>query len=497
MVQRVGSETQWRGEQDTAGRRRLWRWVAVSALLHLPVSPLAPWLGLLALFGTSPPPPPRDLNEITAIPVDLVTEPTGEQAPQAEEPSPPEAPPKELSMPEIPKLESLLLHADRGFKFPDAGAQPDAGEEAEPADAGAGDAGDGGVRPRLPNPIALAGVAGAIADKNAPVSIAVYNENIRQQRLGAKVGEILARVYQWRDFFGPTGLDPVRDIDRMLIAGPEFNDSSRVVAVLRYHVSDAKMKAALDRIVKSQPGGKWLEGKVPVASATADRAGRLFVMPAPHLMVVAPPSAKKSALALPRTLSQKRDPFPGPKGDEVMVAYLATPWAAFAQAHIPIKVPQSIKSATVVLTPTEQGGLSAKVEAEDESAEAAQQHAAELAQTVRAAARVGRGVLRFSAIDRVKFWAEGAIIHGEITATPDQVALALAFIEPMVTPPEPEPTPAASTPPPAASAPAPAPSASSREPATRASAVPSAAIPRPSVSTVGEEPTAPPAPSAR
>jgi hypothetical protein len=283
-------------------------------------------------------------------------------------------------------------------------------------------------------------------------------QNIRQHPLGARVGQMLARVYQWRDFFGPAGLDPVRDIDRILIAGPEFNDSSRVVAVLRYRVPDSKMKAALDRIVKSRPGGKWLEGKVPAASATADRAPRIFVMPVPHVMVVAPPSARKSALALPRTLSQKRDPFPGPKGDEVMVAYLVTPWAAFAQARIPIKVPQSIKSATVVLTPTEQGGLVAKIDAEDESAEAAQQHAEELTQAVRAAARIGRGVLRFSAIERVKFWAEGKLIRGEVAATPDQVALALAFVEPMVTPPEPEPVPAPSSPPSAASSPGPAPS---------------------------------------
>ena len=35
-------------------------------------------------------------------------------------------------------------------------------------------------------------------------------------------------------------------------------------------------------------------------------------------------------------------------------------------------------------------------------------------------------------IDRMLIAAKGAIIRGEITATPDQVALALAFVEPMV-----------------------------------------------------------------
>jgi hypothetical protein len=486
MVNDVGVVTHWRGQQDTVGTRRLGRWLLVSALLHIPVSPFAPWIGLLGLLGVAPVSPlARDLNEITAIPVELVAADTvGESAAQAEGPLPIESERRERALPERHWIDSLLLPADRGFDRPDAGVDAvapgdAAAEDATAGDAEAADAGDGGGGPRISNPIALAGAAGAIVDANAPVSIAVYMQNIRRHPLGAKVGQILGRVYQWRDFFGPTGLDPVRDIDRMLIAGPEFNDSSRVVAVIRYTVPDATMKAAVDRIVKARPGAKWLEGKVPVATATADRAPRLFVMPVSHVMVVAPPSAKKSALSLPRTLSRQRDPFPGPKGDEVMVAYVVAPWAAFARARVPVKVPQSIKSASFVLTPTEQGGLMVKVEAEDESPEAAQQHAEELTQAVRAATRIGRGFLKIPVIDRIKFWAEGKLIRGEAVATPDQVALALAFVEPMVTPPETESErlpPVSSAPAPSASGappPSPAPSASGASP--RTASAPSAA----------------------
>jgi hypothetical protein len=438
----------------------------VSLLLHLPVSPLVSLLGLVHLLGEPPVPPPADPNESTAIPIELL----GQTAPAAESPTPAE--PVEAEPPSTrhsePKAPNLQLGErnqppvpprDAGLDAPDAGEQVDASESAdagspEGSDGGDADGGDAGGGPSpLRNPVALAGVAGSIADSNAPVSVAVYTQNIRRHPLGARVGQLLARVYQWRDFFGPAGLDPVQDIDRMLIAGPEFHDSSRVVAVLRHRISETRMKAAVDRMVKAYPGGKWLGGKMPLAAATADRAPRLLALPAPHLVVIAPPSARKSVLGLAKALSRKREAFPGPRGDELLVAYVVTPWAALAKARVPLRVPESIKSATLVLSPSPDGGVLARVQAEDESAESARKHADELTVAVRAAARIGRGILRFSAIERVAFWADGNVIHGEAYATADQVALAVAFVAPMLMPADESWSVPSAMPPPAASLP--------------------------------------------
>jgi hypothetical protein len=83
----VEAETHARGWADTT-RRRLAKLVVVSALLHVPLTPWAALAGLLHLIPLHQE-PVSDAPQITAIPVDILSEP-GTQAPaQPPEPSEP------------------------------------------------------------------------------------------------------------------------------------------------------------------------------------------------------------------------------------------------------------------------------------------------------------------------------------------------------------------------------------------------------------------------
>jgi hypothetical protein len=112
---------------------------------------------------------------------------------------------------------------------------------------------------------------------------------IRKHPLGGRIGKLLGSVYQWRDFFGPAALDPIRDVDQIVVVGPQFRDSSGVVAVLKLNVPDERVRLAIDALVKSDPEGQWLDAGAPSAIAHADRAPREFVLPAPGIVVVTPP----------------------------------------------------------------------------------------------------------------------------------------------------------------------------------------------------------------
>lgn len=436
-------KTHRRGPIDTSAGRFA-KLLVVSLLLHLPLTPWAALVGLLSLW--SPPSEAVSSPPITGIPIDLIEDQAPPSPPPPSDGQPSSASAGEtLPAPVLPKKKPqkpALLDAgvadaevsedageavDAGTR--DGGSEAlDAGSRTNDADAGnAADAGlsaDAGVKP-LNDPALVAGVK-RVVDPNANVRITLYTDKIRLNPLGARVGPLLGSLYQWRDFFGPSGVDPIRDIDQIYIVGPQLRDSSNVVAILRHHLSPGKMRAALDRLVKADPqGGEWLDAGVPVASAHADGAERRFVIANPQTVVVTPPSAYAASVAAGKTLRLMPS-----RGPEAALIYLATPWRAFL--GLPIKVPESIAWARVRITPTPDGGATAEIEAEDASEESARDNAAYLTRTANALSQLNLGFLgsllgqsshRF--IEHVAFSAEGKMIRGTASVTAAQLSMAL------------------------------------------------------------------------
>ncbi len=441
MVKTVGLVTQWRGQPDTSDRRVRWL-LLLSLLVHAPLTPLVALLGVLGMLARPAEPLP-DEPPITAIPVDLIED----QAPGPPDPPAPAAtetgtelspvavlprPAPSAKAPEEPKKEL----PDAGA--PDAGAAVDAGlaDAGAPSDAGAAassDAGldggggpDGGVDGGLGEPVAVTGDAKKVVDAEANVRVVVYTEKIRALPLGARVGRLLGSVYQWRDFFGPAALDPIRDVDRLLLVGPQFRDSSNVVAVLKVNVSKKRLLAAIDAIVKADTEhGKWLDAGIPAAHAFADRAPRVFVLPAPGIVVVTPPSAEKAALSL-----GKKTGIAPAKGDEIASAYAVTPWR-LARGLPLLDVPKSLRWARARLTPTEGGGALVDLEAEDETPELAIEHARAFArQLMTQDLRLwALGFPSQRLVSRADLSADGARIVGTLTLSPGHIDALLALGE--------------------------------------------------------------------
>jgi hypothetical protein len=320
----------------------------------------------------------------------------------------------------------------------DAGAPEDAGAEETP-DAGAAvaeaDAGTDGAGPEegkeIGDPVALSGAAGKVVDANANVQVRIYNDRVRGHPLGLKIGKLLGRIGQWRDFFGPTGLDPIRDVDQMLIAGPQLRDSSQVIVVLQHRGREERIKQAIDVLVRRDPKGEWVDDGV--ARARADRAERVFVIPRPGVVVVTPPSAADRIIA-----RGKRIGFPRAEDGVAMRAHVVTPWRVLIGTGI--QLPQSIKWARLELTPTAAGGIEIRIVAEDESEADAERNARHLDRAITSVSQLNLGFLgaflgkqpRF--LEHVSFRAQGTKIFGTVTATGDQVDALLGMVEPMLAP---------------------------------------------------------------
>ncbi len=433
-----------RGPADTSNGRFA-KLLVVSLLLHVPLTPWAALAGLLSLW--SPPADNVDSLPITGIPIDLIEdEPPPARSPEepaaATDPAGPGEPVVVKKPKKKPDAAKTIVDAgapdaeiadadadadaglvDAGKASSDAGTLAGAGDAGAPADAGPA-ASDAGAKP-LSDPSVVAGVK-RVADPNANVRITLYTDKIRANPLGARIGPLLGSLYQWRDFFGPAGIDPIKDIDQIYIVGPQLRNSSNVVAILRHHLPAAKMHAALDLLVRAdKQGGEWLDAGVPVASAHADGAERRFVIANAQTVVVTPPSAFAAAAAAGKQLTLRPS-----KGPEAAMIYLATPSRAFI--GLPIKVPDSIRWARVRITPTPDGGASAEIEAEDANADTAGEDAAYLTRTANALSQLNLGFLgsllgqsshRF--IEHVAFTSEGNMIHGTASVTADQLQTAL------------------------------------------------------------------------
>lgn len=412
----VEAWSRWRGGADND--RRWMLWALLSLVLHVPFTPLIGVLGLVGWFLNSqddiPEGPP-----ITAIPIDLIEEEVAPEKPADASPAEPAAP---AAVPE---------------PTPEPGPKPRLPEPAPSATPPAPSASVAAPEKGAPisDPVTMSGGARKVVDPNANVRLIVDTEKLRGHPLGPRVGSLLSRVHQWRDFMGPAGLDPVRDIDRILIVGPQLRRTGDVVAVIQHRLGREAMRAAIGALVSRDPDGQWLEGAVPVARASADRAERYFVLPSERIVVVTPESALASARGMAKTAR-----IPGLGGGQVATAYVATPHRAFI--GLPLRVPKSIKWARARVTPVQGGGVRVDIEAEDESAELARNSASDLERGVVAATQLDLGVFgallgarpqRF--VDKVSFHAESNRIVGELQLTQKQLLSIFEFAEVLFVPP--------------------------------------------------------------
>ncbi|KYG04467.1 hypothetical protein BE21_46635, partial [Sorangium cellulosum] len=295
-----------------------------------------------------------------------------------------------------------------------------------PGDAGPDAAGDGGTgddsdHPNLRTPLSVAGAPGKLASKDPNVQVLIAGDRLRSHELGEWFGRILTTIPQWQSFFQDTAVDPIRDIDHLLIAGPQLRDSSKVVAVMDYRAPEEAMRAAVDVVVR-RSNGSWIEdAPVPAARATADRSERIFALvPDRRLLVVLPAEEEAQLSKLKSMKGFNKSSTAG------IVVSLLTPANAFRGVQA---LPKSIAWMRLTVTPTKDGGADLTLTAGDESAEDALAHAQELTRTLNAIRTINLGITRIDVVDEVTFNTDGKVIWSKLHVTNRQLKLIMGFVE--------------------------------------------------------------------
>jgi hypothetical protein len=431
-----------------AERRPLIVALVVAIVLHLPLLPLriSAWMRVLLDDSEEA----EELDGEAIIPIDLdldlgagaepaggaasVPEPTGDVV-AATEPAPP--PPKKKPEPKRePEPKDAGVDApsgeleDAGAPVADASAASDPYDELEkerdagaPKDGGVADAGaDAGPGGR--DPLELAGDGAKIAAQHANVQLLLAGEPLRKHELGPRFGALLTSVPQWRAFFQGSGMDPIHDVDLMLITGPQFRDTRQVVASLFYSGPPARVRSAIDRLLAaSDPKGEWLKDTpVPTAKGMVDRRERLFAHAAQKkLLVVLPPEAKPQLARVP---AMKRPSVPG----AAIVASTIAP--ARALREVPMKIPASLQKLVVQVVPTSDGGADVLLDATDASAAEAEKNAEELFVQIDAVRVVP--LLKIELFSNFQMKADGAKIRGSAHVPISTIKLVLGHFEAVV-----------------------------------------------------------------
>jgi hypothetical protein len=405
-------------------KRRVISWTfALAAAFHVVLTPVAGLLGMMAWLLAPPPEDEGEAEQLRSIPITLLSDAelgqieAYEKAREAAS----TAAVSEAVLPPAPAAPAPARPAKSGAPESPDRPPPEPPKKAGPAPARGDGAGIG-------HPVAMSGVTSEVVDSNANVNLLMVTERVRRHPLGTRIGRLIVNFPQWSSFFESGDIDPVRDINRILVVGPQFRRSADVVAILEHDLPQPVLRAAVDRLVQRPPRGRWLKAKFPAARAHADRAERLFALTAPHVLVVAPLQLERQILATPPTS------FPSPQGDAALVLHIKTPWRALM--GLPFRLPPSIEWLRLDVIPNEDGGALVHIGAEDADAGAAAEHAQSLSVALNALTNPDLGALgalvglrSIAFVDKIQFQAQGRRITGQVRVTPRQLERLLVYAE--------------------------------------------------------------------
>jgi hypothetical protein len=138
-------------------------------------------------------------------------------------------------------------------------------------------------------------------------------DRLKGTPFAAPVDALLMRMPDRRDLLEGTGLELYDDFDALLVSTPNPLDYTVTFLAARHHLSDAAMRAAVDRGARAtgremawrtegkRPWGERRARKTPPGSTPlATRDERIIVLPANGLVVVTPPTYRALLLARPR-----------------------------------------------------------------------------------------------------------------------------------------------------------------------------------------------------
>lgn len=195
--------------------------------------------------------------------------------------------------------------ADAGV--PDAGRRrPDAGRHSPDAGPSDGGAGDGGADPAAL--VASAEDGTSRIPPGAQIALRIDVERVRASPLRDDVRMLLSRNPDWQALLEGSGIDPVDDVDRIMLASPNLSRSRWVIAGRHAGEDDQLVRAAVQRLgeARGEPVSWELQHGVQVAPwHDADETDRVIALVGPRHFTISRPEDLPRVLAVAQARQQE------------------------------------------------------------------------------------------------------------------------------------------------------------------------------------------------
>jgi hypothetical protein len=218
------------------------------------------------------------------------------------------------------------------------------------------------------------------------------------------------------DYLDGTGIDPLRDVQRVFVASTGIRQSDRAVVVVWHRLGEAQAKAMLGALVQRDGSGAWLpDVGVPAARVVIKGHTRVIALVAPEYLVVLPVDNAKDAAKFAGTGG-----LPDPEGSESGLTIAQEPSKSLHAPHLP-DIPESIKSARILLNLGTDGSVDFAVDGESLNEEQAKADAQTMGKEVENATSIKVAIVRVRLFKPVDFRAEGAHVKTEVHLSAQEV----------------------------------------------------------------------------
>lgn len=259
---------------------------------------------------------------------------------------------------------------------------------------------------------------------------------VRESPLGPDVREVLAAMPDWQALLDGSGIEPLEDLDRLLVASPNL-ERSRLIAAGRARGDEASIRAAAERLAAAEGAAlAWRETSgVPVADwHDRDATERVVALIGPRHFVIARAEDVPRVVAVARARAEHGDHEHGDADDEAPREHPADALLSmqegeglslevegfrnFAVARPGRRSPAEMLpvSLRLGLSETPEGRIAARIIGRFDSAEQAESAVGYWDRAREAYARnVITTVLGLSPIlSRVNVHTEGAVLHADV-----------------------------------------------------------------------------------
>lgn len=247
---------------------------------------------------------------------------------------------------------------------------------------------------------------------------------LRMERLrGHALAPKLASLDEVRELLEGTGIDPVRDFERVFVASSGIHRDDKAVIVAEHKLSEDKLKLAIDALVaRSQPSGGWIkDAAAPSARVSFRGHPRVIAAVAPSFVVVVP-----EAMAGELSRFEGTGGFPEQEGTATVITDVTDPAATLRVPHAP-RVPETIKSARITIELSSDGGADVSADAQSASPEQAVEDARALTESIERATTVKVAFVRVRFFQPAPFTAEGDRLKSRLHLSAGEINTLLRF----------------------------------------------------------------------